>query len=106
MKTTYKTDWHPALIVAELRIHGTSLRKLAKANNLYPTALSVALQRPWLKAEGIIAAAIGVAPKQIWPTRYAKRDAKRARCQKPLNDTGASINECSHDCNVNVTGKA
>lgn len=106
MKTTNKKDWHQAIIVARLRMSGTSLRQLSKDNNLYPTALSVALVRPWLKAEGIIAAAIGVAPSQIWPTRYDHRETKRQRRKSQLVDTAASINQCSHDCNINMTGKA
>jgi len=33
-----------------------------------------ALNRPYPKAERIIAAAIGIAPEVIWPERYAKRN--------------------------------
>lgn len=106
MKTTNKTDWHPAIIVARLRMSGTSLRQLSKDNNLYPTALSVALKRPWLKAERIIATAIGIAPSQIWPTRYEHRAAKQERRNSPLVDTHASIGQCSHDCNINIAEKA
>jgi Ner family transcriptional regulator len=105
MKTTNKTDWHQAIIVARLRMSGTSLRQLSKDNDLYPTALSVALLRPWLKAERIIAAAIGVAPSQIWPSRYAHRESKQQRRIKQFVDTAASIGQCSHDCNINITGK-
>lgn len=102
-KQSKNTDWHPAIIVAQLRIHGASLRQLARDNQLYPTALSVAIQRPWLKAEGIIAAAIGVTPNQIWPTRYAKREIKRQRQISSLVDAADSIKQCSHACNINVT---
>ncbi len=72
-------DWHQAMIVAHLHIAGTSLRQLSKDHALSPTALSVALQRPWTKAERIIASAIGVAPEKIWPSRYAKRETKRSQ---------------------------
>ena len=115
MKTTNKTDWHQAIIVARLRMSGTSLRQLAKDHQLYPTALSVALQRPWLKAEGIIATAIGVTPATIWPTRYEKRATKLATrknsnpnakiSQLPGKNSRLdvdSIKQCSHDCNVNT----
>jgi Ner family transcriptional regulator len=95
-------DWHNAMIVARLRMAGTSLRQLSTDNDLYPTALSIALQRPWLKAEGIIAGAIGVEAKEIWPARYAHRDAKRQRRKGALKAPAASIGQCSHDCNINV----
>lgn len=104
--TPQKQDWHKALIVAHLHMKGTSLRQLAAENELYPTALSVALIRPWPKAEGIIAHAIGVTPSEIWPARYAKRASKAAnveankRRRSPLNETGDSIKECSHGCNI------
>jgi Ner family transcriptional regulator len=78
-------DWHQAMIVAHLRIAGTSLRQLSKDHALSPTALSVALQRPWAKAERIIADVIGVAPEKIWPSRYAKRETKRLRINRLPN---------------------
>ena len=108
-QTNKQTDWHQAMIVARLRMNGSSLRKLAADNKLYPTALSVALIRPWLKAEGIIANAIGVKPSEIWPSRYAHRAEKRINVEQnklrriPLNAQSAtsdSIKECSHDCNI------
>lgn len=79
MSKRHSKDWHNATIVYRLKMRGVSLRQLSKSHGFSPTALSVALQRPWPKAEGIIAAAIGVSPESIWPNRYAKRTAKRAR---------------------------
>lgn len=32
--------------------------------------MSMAIWRPWPKAERIIAEALGVPPEQIWPSRY------------------------------------
>ena len=63
-------DWHPADIVAALKKQGTSLARLSRLNKYSANSLSVALGRPWPKAEKIIAAAIGVTPQAIWPTRY------------------------------------
>lgn len=64
-------DWHPAQVVAALRIRGFSLRQLALLNGYgNPNSLTSALRRPYPLAEGIIAEAIGVAPNEIWPTRY------------------------------------
>ncbi|WP_281661004.1 helix-turn-helix domain-containing protein [Microvirgula aerodenitrificans] len=69
-------DWHRADIVAALHKAGWSLRRLSVEAGLSAGALSNALDRPWLKAENLIASAIGVEPEVIWPSRYAKRHFK------------------------------
>ena len=65
-------DWHKAYISAALKEKGTNLSALAEANNYSRNGLRNALYRPYPKAEKIIAKAIGVTPKDIWPSRYAK----------------------------------
>jgi Ner family transcriptional regulator len=67
-------DWHRADVVAALHKKGWSLRALSRANGLSDGTLKSALDAPYLKAEAIIAAAIGVEPDAIWPKRYAKRN--------------------------------
>lgn len=69
-------DWHRADIVAALHKAGWSLRRLSQEAGLSAGALNNALDRPWPKAERIIAAAIGEAPDAIWPSRYEKRHFK------------------------------
>ena len=69
-------DWHRADIVAALHKAGWSLRKLSEEVGLSAGTLKSALDRPYPKAEAIIATAIGVDPKSIWPSRYAKRHFK------------------------------
>lgn len=73
-KSAPATDWHRADIIAALHKKGWSLRELSRQNGLADGTLKQALDRPYKKAEGIIAAAIGIGPQDIWPTRYAKRD--------------------------------
>jgi len=51
-------------------MRGTSVQRLSKQHNLHPNSLSLALHRPWPKAERIIAKAIGITPQAIWPSRY------------------------------------
>lgn len=67
-------DWHRADVVAALHKKGWSLRELSRQHGLSDGTLKSALDAPYLKAEGIIAAAIGVEPQHIWPERYAKRN--------------------------------
>lgn len=83
-------DWHNAKIIAELRMKAqTSLRQLSEENGLAPNTLAQALQRPYPKAERIIADAIGVSPQTIWPSRYnsdgttSRRKGKRSITKNP-----------------------
>ncbi|MFC3716845.1 transcriptional regulator [Luteimonas soli] len=91
-KKTSPEDWHPAEVVAALRMKGYSLRQLAKLNGYgNENSLTTALRRPYPLAEGIIAEAIGVAPATIWPSRYG-RDGKPNRGPsgpKPMLPHGA-----------------
>lgn len=67
-------DWHRADIIAAVHKRGWSLRSLSRHHGYRtPTALNNALDRKWPKGQAIIAAAIGITPEEIWPSRY-KRD--------------------------------
>lgn len=73
-KKTSPKDWHRADIVAALRKAGWSLRRLAQHHGYAsPTTLTVAMARTWPKGEQLIAAAIGIEPAKIWPTRYQEK---------------------------------
>jgi Ner family transcriptional regulator len=63
-------DWHPADVLAALKKRGHSLAGLSVAHGYHPTAAGKALKRPWPALEAIIAAALGLAPPEIWPSRY------------------------------------
>lgn len=73
-KKTAQGDWHRAKVIAELHMKGWSMRELSKQNGYKGNTLATALDKPYLSAEKIIAAVIGVAPELIWPTRYEKRN--------------------------------
>jgi Ner family transcriptional regulator len=79
-------DWHPADVIAALRKVGWSLQQLALVNGYTSgTAIAHALRRPYPKAEGIIADALGVQPQDIWPSRYnADGTSNRTPGSKPL----------------------
>ncbi|EMN5323360.1 helix-turn-helix domain-containing protein [Enterobacter hormaechei] len=65
-------DWHSADILAGLRKRGTSLAAVSRQAGLASSTLANALIRHWPKGERLIAEALGVAPEQIWPSRYRK----------------------------------
>ncbi|AWY19469.1 helix-turn-helix domain-containing protein [Moraxella bovis] len=66
-----REDWHQADIVASLKKAGTNLSALSEKHGYSRNNLRNALYRKYPKAEQIIAQAIGVAPEEIWPSRYA-----------------------------------
>jgi Ner family transcriptional regulator len=63
-------DWHPADVQAALKKRGLSLAGLSRANGYHPTAAGKALKRPWPALEVLIARAIDLTPRDIWPGRY------------------------------------
>jgi len=70
-KTSSKpADWHYADVQAALTKAGWTYRKLAAANGYSKNFDRI--PRGWrsLPVERIIAAAIGLKPEQIWPSRY------------------------------------
>ena len=69
-KRVNKQDWHRADIVAELRKRNMSLAELGRVNHLSSSTLKNALDKRYPKAEKIIADALGIAPQDIWPSRY------------------------------------
>ena len=64
------TDWHPADVLAALKKRGHNLAGLSVTHGYHPTAAGKALKQPWPAMEQLLAAAIGVAPQEIWPSRY------------------------------------
>ncbi|MFA0626308.1 transcriptional regulator [Vibrio sp. 10N.222.49.A3] len=64
-------------IVAALHKKGLTLRALSILNGYKPTTLNNALNGPYEKAEKIIAKALDVEVRDIWPEREARRERKR-----------------------------
>jgi len=84
-KKTVPEDWHRADIVAGLRKAGWSMRQLAKHHGYASHGtLTVALSRPFPKAQRLIADAIGVAPEAIWPSRYERQAMVNGRSDPPF----------------------
>ena len=73
----YQKDWHPADIVAAVRKKELTLKELSIQNGLAPRACGTAMHRPYAKPEAIIAKALGLHPKEIWPSRYHEDGTRR-----------------------------
>lgn len=69
-------DWHRADVIAALHKQGWSVASLARAHKLGESTIRSALDKPYPKSERLLAAAIGVAPENIWPERFAARNFK------------------------------
>lgn len=79
MSIPHTQIWDRHSILAEIKRRFGSLDAFAKTTPLPISHFSVALQRPYLKAERLIGRALNVPLNQLWPDRY---DAKGHR--KPL----------------------
>jgi len=84
-------DWHPADIIAELRKKGWSLRQLSFAHGYKSNVLKDAMRKPYPKAEGIIAEAIGKAASVIWPSRYGPDGLPKHRRNSSTSSRAANV---------------
>lgn len=66
-------DWHRADIVAALHKRGLSLAQLSRDQGLSSRTLNNAFSQRYPKAERLIAAALGMMPEEIWPSRYTNK---------------------------------
>lgn len=96
-KKPVQQDWHPAQVIAELRMRaGLTLSQLSKCHGLSRQLLSFALHHAAPTSEKRIAEALGLHPMAIWPSRYtaegesiAKRGAAGHRRPKVSTGKGA-----------------
>ncbi|MBA5201395.1 helix-turn-helix domain-containing protein [Pectobacterium aroidearum] len=86
-------DWHKADIIAALRKKGTTVTEVSRNAGLSSTTLANALSRPWPKGEYLIAQVIGVAPEEIWPSRYFEDGILIDRKKKIRNKTAHKKNK-------------
>lgn len=73
-------DWHPLDVISALGKAGWNLETLATFNHLKSGGtFSKALRTPAPIAEKRIAEALGLHPKEIWPSRYDKDGNPKTR---------------------------
>lgn len=68
-----RTAW----VQAQLKCHGWSFRRLGEAHGITGNGLSQAMYKPSVRAEQILAEAIGLTPIDIWPERFDRKTGKR-----------------------------
>lgn len=73
-------DWHPSDVIAALHKAGWTMRALAKEHNLTSSStLSRSLTQSYPASEKRIADALGLHPKDIWPSRYFENGEPKPR---------------------------
>lgn len=73
-------DWHPSDVIAAVHKAGWTLTALAKSHGLTSAnTLSKALTSSYPIAEKRIADALGLHPKDIWPSRYFENGEPKPR---------------------------
>lgn len=94
-KKASQEDWHPADVIAALRKRGITLRALAVQHGLKDSSgISVALVRSLPVNEKRIADALGIHPKDIWPSRYNDDGSRKLQGFRALQST-AAMRECN-----------
>jgi Ner family transcriptional regulator len=78
-KSSGAEDWHPADVLAALKKRGHTLSGLSVAHGYHATAAGKALRRPWPALEAIIADALSLRPRDIWPSRYDENNQPISR---------------------------
>lgn len=90
-KKTSQKDWHPAKIKMELHVRGITLAGLAEAHGLTSSStMSAAMTRSYPANEKRIADAIGVHPKEIWPSRYNADGTRKPQGFRAMQSTAAA----------------
>jgi len=88
-KPAPQEDWHPAYTVYRLRLKGLSLRRLARLNGYAQGSATLVMRVAWPKMERLVAGAIGVAPQEIWPSRYNDDGTPKSGLHKGKRSTPA-----------------
>jgi len=78
-----KARWDKYSIKAEIHRRGETLRSLDEKNGFEPNTCSVALDRPFPKADQAIAAFLGQTLHTLWPCRYDETGVRIRYIRRP-----------------------
>jgi Predicted transcriptional regulator len=77
-------------ICAQLRMRGNSLRHLAREEGVSHQAMSAALVAPNAHLEPVIAKALGLTPRQLFPERFDHAGNRVCQTRAPQRSTRPS----------------
>lgn len=90
-KTTFNIPKEPAKrrvwVCASLKLKGKSLRQLAELEGVSPQAMGNALMAPSYRLETVIAEALGLDPRKLFPERYDDAGNRIVIVRKPNRTT-------------------
>jgi len=97
-------DWHKADIKAAIHKRDLTLKSITLAHGYHdPSACAQALHRPYPKAERMVAEALGLQPKDIWPSRYHEDGTPRSgRGERGIGRYKAKSTVTGNDSKVNL----
>jgi len=75
-------------ICGELRLRGTSLRRLAQKEKVSHQAMSAALVTSSSHLQAVIAAALGLTPQQLFPEYFDRSGNRLNLTREPQRNTG------------------
>lgn len=75
-------DWHPEDVKAALRKRGITLTALSRQHGYSTNCVGAVLRRPAATVQEVIAAALELDPRNIWPSRYNPDGSPRRRNQR------------------------
>lgn len=91
-KASQQKDWHRAKVISELHQVGITLAGLARAYGMTTSStFSVALDRSYPLNEQRIADALGIHPKEIWPSRYNQDGSPKLRGIRALQFNATAL---------------
>lgn len=98
-KKASQEDWHPADILAAFHKRGITLRELSRRCGIKGSStLSKAMvDTAYPINERRIADALGLEPKDIWPTRYNADGTRKSFGLRAMKSTQSA---CQHNGNI------
>jgi len=84
-------------VMYQLRLRGLSLRKLASREGVHPQAISNALMTPNAHLEPVIAAAIGVKQRDLFPERFDDHGHRIPRTRSPQRTSARPHRNAKHE---------
>jgi len=103
-KAADQTDWHIADIKAAVEKAGWSFRRLSVHHGLAPNTLVIALRKPAPAQERRIAAAIGIPPQVIWPSRYTSDGLPVDRIRRGADHPKVKAKQRKHKTAIRPNG--
>lgn len=98
-------DWHPADVVAAFKKRGTSITRVARELGMNDSYLRQALNKPYPKAERLLANFLKLTPQQIWPSRYhADGTPKSGRGERGLGRHPSNLTRKQNSTPISTNG--